>query len=79
MKKKIPKWTFNDKKIKNKYLSKYDQHLRSVIWMNLEKLNLNIDEFRKYELVDCFFNKYFYDLMLMDEEEEIFSKMDLNV
>lgn len=79
MKKNIPKWTFNDKKIENKYLSKYDQQIMGIIWMSLENLNLDIDEFRKYELVNCFFNKYFYDLVLMDEEEEIFSKLDLNV
>ena len=77
MKKKIPKWTFNDKKIENKYLSKYDQQIRGIIWMSLE--NLELDEFRKFGVVECFFNKYFYDLKLMDEEEEIFNKIDLNV
>lgn len=67
MKKNIPKWKINQSSNQqvDLYFPKKSQEIKQRILSKYEDLNLS--EIDKYLLVESYYNKYFYDLKLMNQ------------
>ena len=66
MKKNIPKWKLDKINIQDNYNSKLSQKVMEKI-SNIYNTKENLDELNKYLLIQSYFNKYFYDLKLINE------------
>lgn len=67
MKKSIPKWKINQNSNQEVifHFSKKSQAIKQLILSKYQDLDLS--EIDKYLLVESYYNKYFYDLELMNQ------------